>query len=131
MDNAPSKLCYGFTRETILNLRPLEKSKQLDGTFRYKAKSNVEKIIDAYRYYQNPLSTFSNKQAMAPHLIKKGLFKNNIDMLNDKKLKLKPENLTFVNPQSNLVPKPDQLPEQFRPKNHNFKIKNPEYVKKV
>lgn len=50
MDNAPSQLCNGKTSETIQNLRPEDRSRFLAGNFRFKAKSNAEKILDAYRY---------------------------------------------------------------------------------
>lgn len=80
MDIAPSKLCYGYTQETVLNLRPDDKKKEIDGPFRYTAKSNCEKIIDAFRYNLNPMTSLSNKEAISQHLVHKGMFKNNIDL---------------------------------------------------
>lgn len=45
-DTSPSKLYQGFTPETIMNLRPRDKNKELGGAMRFKARSSIEKIID-------------------------------------------------------------------------------------
>jgi hypothetical protein len=47
-DNSPTRMHEGNTFEKIMNLRPREQLKELDGQFRFKAKSNVEKVIDSY-----------------------------------------------------------------------------------
>lgn len=38
----------GTTYEKIMNLRPRERSKELDGDMTYKPKSNIEKVINNF-----------------------------------------------------------------------------------
>lgn len=47
-DPSPTRMHTGSTYEKIMNLRPREQVKELDGQFRFKAKSNAEKVIDSY-----------------------------------------------------------------------------------
>lgn len=54
LESSPSDIHKGTTYEKIMNLRPRDKQKDLDGEFRFKAKSNVEKVLDHVRY-RNPL----------------------------------------------------------------------------
>ena len=46
MEPSPTRLHQGTTYEKIMNLRPRDKSSEIDGDFRYQAKSNVEKVLD-------------------------------------------------------------------------------------
>ena len=63
-----------------MNLRPREHLKELDGCFRFKAKSNAEKVIDSYdKNY--PLNSVKNENAFSKHLMKgnlKGHIKRNL-----------------------------------------------------
>lgn len=56
LESSPSEIYKGTTYEKIMNLRPREKEKDLDGEFRFKAKSNAEKVLDHIRY-RNPLQS--------------------------------------------------------------------------
>jgi len=51
-----------------MNLRPRIASKEIDGNFRYKAKSNAEKIIEKFHKIY-PMHSMENKEALAPHLL--------------------------------------------------------------
>ena len=44
-----SALHKGTTYEKIMNLRPRDKSLELDGQFRFKAKNNFEKFVEKVR----------------------------------------------------------------------------------
>ena len=67
-----------------MNLRPRNQSLELDGNFRYKAKSNAEKIIDKFNKIY-PMHSMENKVAVAPHLLNsQGFIKKNIDFLQQK-----------------------------------------------
>jgi hypothetical protein len=46
LESSPTRLHQGTTYEKIMNLRPRDKSSEIDGDFRYQAKSNVEKVLD-------------------------------------------------------------------------------------
>ncbi len=65
-----------------MNLRPREHLKELDGCFRFKAKSNAEKVIESYdKNY--PLNSVKNENAFSKHLMKgnlvsKGHIKRNL-----------------------------------------------------
>ena len=68
-----------------MNLRPRERSKEIQTDLRYKAKSNVEKVIDLMKN-RNALSQVEQKNYLSKHLYKKGLrsMKNNIDLVTSK-----------------------------------------------
>lgn len=68
LETEPSKLHCGTTYEKIMNLRPRIASKEIDGNFRYKAKSNAEKIIEKFHKIY-PMHSMENKEALAPHLL--------------------------------------------------------------
>ena len=46
----------GTTHEKIMNLRPRDKNSELNGDFRYQAKSNVEKVLDSVKNRNAPAS---------------------------------------------------------------------------
>ena len=46
LESSPTRLHQGTTYEKIMNLRPRDTSSEIDGDFRYQAKSNVEKVLD-------------------------------------------------------------------------------------
>jgi len=74
-----------------MNLRPREADKELDGCFRFKPRSNVEKVVDAYRK-NYPLDSLPNSEAFSAHLLGRGvIIKKNIDFLQKKEKKNKDE----------------------------------------
>jgi hypothetical protein len=81
LDSSPSRLCYGYTHEKMLNLRPRQAEKELDGNFRFRAKSNVEKVIDQYRMNHNPLTQVPHNEAFSKHLMKHGILKKNLEFI--------------------------------------------------
>jgi len=44
-ETSPNKLHEGQTYEKIMDLRPRNRSKEINGDFRYQPKTNVEKVI--------------------------------------------------------------------------------------
>lgn len=72
LESSPTKMHEGSTHEKIMNLRPRVPSKELAGEFRYKAKSNAEKVIDSY-HKNYPLSSFGGEDAFSSHMMQKGL----------------------------------------------------------
>lgn len=60
-ESSPNKLHEGFTYEKIMNLRPRNKSKEIEGDFRYQANSNIEKVMEKL-YNRNPISTLKNEE---------------------------------------------------------------------
>ena len=80
LEPSPTKLHEGNTYEEIMNLRPRDQTKELDGQFRFKPRSNVEKVIDSY-HKNYPLNSVKNEQAFSPSLMnknKKGHIKRNL-----------------------------------------------------
>lgn len=47
-ESSPNRMHEGTTFEKIMNLRPRERSKELDGDMTYKPKSNIEKVINNF-----------------------------------------------------------------------------------
>jgi len=44
-----------------MNLRPRNRSKEIEGDFRYQPNSNIEKVIDKFKS-RNPLSSVKNDE---------------------------------------------------------------------
>ena len=79
-----------------MNLRPREADKELDGCFRFKPRSNVEKVVDAYRK-NYPLDSLPNSEVFSAHLLGRGvIIKKNIDFLQKKEKKNKAEFCCFL-----------------------------------
>ena len=64
--------------------------------FRFKCKSNAEKVIDRFRN-DYPMNTVSNDQALSNVLMKKGLLRKNLDYI-----QRKPNNTSKVEDQSSM-----------------------------
>ena len=71
-DGSPTRTHEGTTYEKIMNLRPRDQIKELDGQFRFKAKSNAEKVIDSYQN-NYPLNSVKNEDAFSVHLMRKNI----------------------------------------------------------
>lgn len=72
LEPSPTRLHEGNTFEKIMNLRPRDEGRELDGQFRFQAKSNAEKVIDSYNK-NYPLNSVKNEDAFSPTLMKKNL----------------------------------------------------------
>lgn len=81
-ESSPNRMHEGMTYEKIMNLRPRDRSKEIDGDMRYQAKSSVEKVVDSIKN-RNALASIKTIQAVATKN-KKGLnsiyFKKNMNM---------------------------------------------------
>jgi hypothetical protein len=68
-ESSPSKIHEGQTYEKIMNLRPRDRSKELDREFRYQANSNIEKVIDKLNN-RNALTSMTTEEQVSKHLSK-------------------------------------------------------------
>ena len=82
-ESSPNRLHQGNTYEKIMNLRPREQHKELDGQFRFQPRSSVEKVIDSFQN-RNPLCSIRDKDIFSENLVKRNkhgvILKKNFDI---------------------------------------------------